>query len=101
MMDETTQSLKDELAQAQADLEENATLAEINQTLVDMLDWMKSRKAEVQPAPVVKVEVSPTPVTIQNTVTVQRGGMKHSFAYDAQDRLISGTSIPIQTKAQT
>lgn len=65
-MTDDTKALKDELAAAMADLDEAATFAEINQTLVDMLEVMKQRKPAPEPpapAPVV-VNVSPTPIKV-------------------------------------
>jgi hypothetical protein len=85
---ESIDTLKAELAQALADAEQGASLAEINQTLADMLDWMKSRKAEVQAPP------APPEVTVHNHVTAQPDTQIDHFTheYNAKGQLVK--SVP-------
>lgn len=82
-MDATTQSLRLELDAALAELEEATTLGEINQTLVDMLEVLKQRKAAAPPQ--VTVNVSPTPIAF----TPPTHDLEFTFAYDANGRIKS------------
>lgn len=96
-MDASTQALRDELDAALADLEEAATLSEINQTLVDMLDVMKAAKDKA--AAPVTVHVNPTP--IQNNVQVPPAPVhdfRFDFEYDRNGRLVGSRMTRIAPK---
>jgi hypothetical protein len=95
-MDTSTQALRDELDAALADLENASSLAEINQTLVDMLEVMKAAKDKAAP---ITVQVHPTP--IHNTVQVPAApthDFRFDFDYDASGRLVSSRMTRIAPK---
>lgn len=98
-MDAQIKALRDELDAALADLDEAGTLAEINQTLVELLDFVKSRKEQsvtvnVEPTPIQNnVTVSPTPIT--NVVNMERCSYEVVPEYGEKNRVVKMTVTPI------
>jgi hypothetical protein len=90
-------ALLTEVNQALTDLVAASNTDEISNTLVEMLDVLRSRTTEAPQVHIVN-NVEPTPVTLQSVVNIQMHGLDFSFKYDQQDRLIGGRAVPIKPK---